>query len=230
MTSATDELRRLLTEAGVEWGNIRNDGSESDYLTEWQFDGIEGHAIATEWAVGRLTVCIAHPMTPEQAIAATLGPCNDSCNCTNGERTDLAAENAMLREQMERLVTLLRNDCDIDASWDGLRRFWSIGLTEGGCLMRDRACKAEAENAKLRQQLADVTESMGRVEERCAKLRELVRDVNRAAHMLCEAWEGSCSKEAEGMSLHAVCPISDTNELCVFGKLYERMRELGVES
>ena len=29
------------------------------------------------------------------------------------------AENAKLREQMERLVTLLRVDCDIDASWDG---------------------------------------------------------------------------------------------------------------
>lgn len=53
--------------------------------------------------------------------------------------------------QMERLVTLLRVDCDIDASWDGLRRFWIIGLTEDGCLMRDRACKAEAENAKLRE-------------------------------------------------------------------------------
>ena len=61
------------------------------------------------------------------------------------------AENAKLREQMERLVTLLRNDCDIEASWDGLRRFWSIELTEDGCLMRDRACKAEAENAKLRE-------------------------------------------------------------------------------
>lgn len=60
-------------------------------------------------------------------------------------------ENAKLREQMERLVTLLRVDHDIDASWDGLRRFWSIGLTEDGCLMRDRACKAEAENAKLRE-------------------------------------------------------------------------------
>jgi len=61
------------------------------------------------------------------------------------------AENAKLREQMERLVTLLRNDCDIEVSWDGLRRFWSIELTEDGCLMRDRACKAEAENAKLRE-------------------------------------------------------------------------------
>ena len=61
------------------------------------------------------------------------------------------SENAKLREQMERLVTLLRVDCDIDASWDGLRRFWSIELTESGCLMRDRACKAEAENDKLRE-------------------------------------------------------------------------------
>lgn len=34
----------------------------------------------------------------------------------------------------------------------------------------------EAENAKLRTQLADVTESMGRVEERCAKLRELISE------------------------------------------------------
>ena len=62
---------------------------------------------------------------------------------------NVMAENAKLREQTERLVTLLRNDCDIEASWDGLRHFWSIELTEDGCLMRDRACKAEAENAKL---------------------------------------------------------------------------------
>lgn len=66
-------------------------------------------------------------------------------------------ENAKLREQIELLVTLLRNDCDIEASWDGLRRFWYIGLTENGCLMRDRACKAEAENAQLREQLDYMT-------------------------------------------------------------------------
>ena len=60
------------------------------------------------------------------------------------------------------------------------------------------------------------------------KLRELCKDMNKVAHMLCEAWEGSCSKEAEVMSLHAVCPIGDTSELCVFGKLHDRMRELGI--
>lgn len=36
---------------------------------------------------------------------------------------------------------------------------------------------ARAECAKLSTQLADVTESMGRVEERCAKLRELVDEL-----------------------------------------------------
>ena len=42
----------------------------------------------------------------------------------------------------------------------------------------DKLCDPyKAENAKLRQQLADVTESMGRVEERCAKLRELVKSM-----------------------------------------------------
>ena len=41
-----------------------------------------------------------------------------------------------------------------------------------------KLCEREEENAKLRQQLADVTESMGRVEERCAKLRELIADVH----------------------------------------------------
>ena len=75
----------------------------------------------------------------------------------------------------------------------------------------------------------DLCDMVAQREAEVEKLRELARDVNKAAHMLCEAWEGSCSKEAEGMSLHAVCPISDTSELCVFGKLHDRMRELGVE-
>ena len=39
-----------------------------------------------------------------------------------------------------------------------------------------------AEIDELRQQLADATESMGRVEERCAKLRELVRDAWGSGH------------------------------------------------
>lgn len=91
---------------------------------------------------------------------------------------ELRDDNAKLREQMERLVTLLRADCDIDASWDGLRRFWSIDLTEGGCLMRDRACKAEGDNAKLRESVKRLMtqrdERLARAEAENAKLRELV--------------------------------------------------------
>lgn len=88
---------------------------------------------------------------------------------------EYVAENAKLREQTELLVTLLRNDCDIEASWDGLRRFWSIELTEDGCLMRDRACKAEAENVKMREYIErkKVLQDYARLFDDNAKLREL---------------------------------------------------------
>lgn len=73
--TATEELRRLLDERGVEWGNVRNDGSESNFFTEWQFDGIDGRATATEWSAGNnLSMAIYRwGLTPEQAIDATLG-------------------------------------------------------------------------------------------------------------------------------------------------------------
>lgn len=110
------------------------------------------------------------------------------------------AENAKLREQMERLVTLLRVDCDIDASWDGLRRFWSIGLTEDGCLMRDRACKAEAENAKL---------------------RELVRIM---AYCMQEG------TDCDGCKLNGGAGRNEAlDAFWACDGLYDRMRELGIE-
>ena len=73
--TATDELRRLLDERGVEWGNIRNDGSESNFFTEWQFDGIDGRATATEWSAGNnLSMAIYRwGLTPAQAVEATFG-------------------------------------------------------------------------------------------------------------------------------------------------------------
>ena len=72
--TATVELRRLLDERGVEWGNIRQDGSESDYLTEWQFDGNEAKAIAIEWSIDNLSIDISlYGRTPQQAIDVTLG-------------------------------------------------------------------------------------------------------------------------------------------------------------
>ena len=77
----TERLRAMLDERGVEWGNIRNDGSKSDYITEWQFEDNQGKAVAIEWAIGSdLSVEIyRYNLTPEQAIVATLGAgtCHD---------------------------------------------------------------------------------------------------------------------------------------------------------
>lgn len=84
-------------------------------------------------------------------------------------------------------------------------------------------------HAKLTPMLRDAADVIEGLEHENAKLRELVRDVYKAAHMLCEAWEGSCNKEADSLSLHAACPIGDIRELCVFGKLDDRVRELGIE-
>ena len=55
--------------------------------------------------------------TPEQAVEATLGQ----------------------REQppYDELIEALRRDWDIEASWDGLRRFWYVGLTDEGVRKRD---------------------------------------------------------------------------------------------
>ena len=101
----------------------------------------ESHVISEYYCGG-----CGYPVTDHDSFCPE---CGGAFQEIDADSTD--AENAKLREQMELLVTLLRNDCDIDANWDGLRRFWSIELTEGGCLMRDRACKAEAENEKLRE-------------------------------------------------------------------------------
>lgn len=85
----------------------------------------------------------------------------------------------------------------------------------------DNPTLVEVENSKLRQQLADVTVSYGRLEMRCAKLRELVRDVHAIG------WSGFDCTE---------CPVSfsgrcENNGGCNWlGILTDRMRdELGVE-
>ena len=69
--SATEELRRMLTEAGVEWWPEKY---YKDACTVWRANGMEWRA--SEQTDGRLLVgctSLAH-LTPEQAIAATLGP------------------------------------------------------------------------------------------------------------------------------------------------------------
>jgi chromosome segregation ATPase len=142
----------------------------------------------------------------------------------------------------EELQSIQSTIDDLRDSADDMERALNA-VTEDENRLMSRVSWLEAENAKLRDELAKwerladgidlpeypVTQFKPKdLERENAKLRELCEDMNKVAHMLCEAWEGSCSKEAEGMSLHAVCPIGDTSELCVFGKLHDRMRELGI--
>jgi hypothetical protein len=70
----------------------------------------------------------------------------------------------------------------------------------------------ESENAALRTQLADVTESMGRVEERCAKLRALCRDMYLVVELL----------DMDGMKLQAHGKDADWRTLKErFDELYD---------
>ena len=71
--TVTDELRRMLDERGVEW----EDGGEGLTIIPAQ-DGVPRAWTVNTWPSGKdmgdcLWVQNRHPLTPEQAIAATLG-------------------------------------------------------------------------------------------------------------------------------------------------------------
>lgn len=85
--SATDELRRLLDERGIEW----RDG-DAAYTTEWRDDsGAEWSAM--EWAP-TLSVLVSK-RTPAQAVELTLGrgkcrfEIKDNCNDSEGTCCDV---------------------------------------------------------------------------------------------------------------------------------------------
>lgn len=94
--TATDELRHLLDERGIEW----MDCGEGSTLIPTQ------DAVPRAWTVNRwpssndmgdcLWVQNRHPLTPEQAVEATLG-------------SDLQAENAKLRELLQRTWNAFHN-------------------------------------------------------------------------------------------------------------------------
>ena len=77
--TATDDLRRLLDERGVEWRRTPHYSSESqDNETVFEGNGIEWYA--NDHLNGRLGLrAVRYEVTPEQAIDATLGrgTCHD---------------------------------------------------------------------------------------------------------------------------------------------------------
>ena len=100
------------------------------------------------------------------------------------ENADLEAENVKLRE-------LILDAADMMGENEKLRE-----LAE-----------------QLRQQLADATKSMGRVEERYAKLRELVRDYDKMLGLVLADYRGFDA------------PLSDATHIT----LRMRMHNLGIE-
>ena len=90
--TATDVLRRLLDERGVEW--TAPNSILRDTMTCWTAGGFYYEAFEVPEPDGTFLLTAAHQddLTPEQAIAATLGSCNCSNNCTNdctnSERTE----------------------------------------------------------------------------------------------------------------------------------------------
>ena len=106
--SATDELRRMLDERGVEYSAREDSWGKETY---WIVDH-KPYRFSERSEYGS---CVLHHITPEQAIAATLGS----------------------EPPYEELLRCLENDWNIKASWDGLRKFWCIELTEEGVKLRD---------------------------------------------------------------------------------------------
>lgn len=66
--TATDELRRMLDERGVEYRF-----SECTKVFDWHFNGANGEGDACAMEVQGGINILARGITPEQAIAATLG-------------------------------------------------------------------------------------------------------------------------------------------------------------
>ena len=136
MKSSTEVLRRLLDELGVEY-----EGGERSL--RWRDrNGVMMQAFPL--ADGELGMDV-WSCTPEQAIAATLGSCNCSDNCTNSERTDVP-----------RLPHFWTHDGALHV--EATRMPTRIVVCEGGTcefVPKQELDASEAENAKLRELVRD---------------------------------------------------------------------------
>lgn len=123
--TATDELRRMLDERGVEWKAPNS--CLRDEMTMWTAGGFDYEAFEVPEPDGTFLLTAANDdLTPEQVIAATLG-----------ETPTPPPPTPPKQPPYDELIESLRRDWDIEASWDGLRRFWYVGLTDEGVRKRD---------------------------------------------------------------------------------------------
>ena len=84
--TATDELRQMLDETGVEW----HDDGYATTCTAWSSNGITWYGL---WRDGSIEL-LAHHLTPAQAVAATI--CDNDATPT---RQDVAANVDEIIEQ-----------------------------------------------------------------------------------------------------------------------------------
>lgn len=120
----TKELDALLNERGQEH-RVWPSGMVvwHDERTTYEYEPAKNHH--SEYWGGILRMTMRH-LTPEQAIDATLGETPTPPPPTMPEQPPY-----------DLLIDLLRDEWGIDVSWDGLRRFWYVGLNEKGMRMRD---------------------------------------------------------------------------------------------
>lgn len=118
--TATDELRRLLDERGVEY-----DGSFGGI----EFYGEDGSVIIACNPKSKDGVLYVHAcLTPEQAVEATLG-------------SDLKAENAKLRELVRDYIDAPCTTCDC---WQDEFRCWNYDGADCGLVARARELGVDA--------------------------------------------------------------------------------------
>lgn len=129
--TATERLRALLDERGVEWRG------QEDVHTDFTFwCGV--HACET----GPMPSLAVYHLTPEQAIAATLG----SCNCSNSERTsDIDATGERQRDAVEVVrcrdcacFSVDDSDHDYRTGWWCKRWYTDMVMPDGFCAWASR--------------------------------------------------------------------------------------------
>ena len=115
-------------------------------------------------------------VTDFQAIADELNAELSGRNCARcaedmGRYADSLCD--PLKKRIAELLCRLENDWHIHASWDGLRKFWCIELTEEGVKLRDVKMEQSEHIEELESLLCDMYENFTQ----CYVLRSSFRDV-----------------------------------------------------